>query len=701
MNYIFFKIQGLFLIYKLLLHVCIVVIVFLFTLNVTFAISDSTIKASDDFEFIPLQWLTMTDDVKLSVNYWKPKTKYPGEKFPIVLEVLPYRKDDIHFIPDYLTGSYFACHGIVFARVDIRGTGSSPSVTPDREYSDQELKDILTIINQLAAQPWSNGNIGMQGISWSAFNAIMTAMQRPPYLKGILIAHGSDDIYANDIHNIDGALHLDIFTIEIEIDNILPQSPHYQINAQYFTDRFEQKPWIFTYLHHQRDSEFWQGKRSLHSDFSAVNIPVYAYAGLLDGYRDFAIHMLQYGQNPMRVAFGPQIHDWPNGDPGPPYEWRQMAVRFWQQVLNGKENGFWQLPKLLVFMRESVPTDVNLTHTPGAYWSEQWPVKDGSMMHLLPQSDGSLATQTGKQTVHLLPYKASVGKAVLNWWGETTPDMRSADEGTLVYDSAVLDKEIYLLGNPEVKLKIASSAPFAHWITRLEDVNPDGSVSLVTGGLKNSAQRESRTHPKRVPSGQFITIKFPMHFTTWKFAKGHRIRLIVTNAQFPMVWPTPYPMTNKLMVGDGATEVILPVVPLNKKAKLSLPPLEPDNPVPNASLLERKPLTPFVISRDKKGNTTARAKESYKMSVQGNILTTHYKVFYQVNDSTPSNAIFIGEGEDSIHVVKEKRLVKVWSSIHIRSDKKYFHTTAIRKVFENGKLLRTRSWKESILRDFE
>ncbi len=37
-----------------------------------------------------------------------------------------------------------------------------------------------------------------------------------------------------------------------------------------------------------------------------------------------------------------------------------------------------------------------------------------------------------------------------------------------------------------------------------------------------------------------------MHFTSWVFPKGHRIRLAVNNAQWPMLWPTPEPMTTTL-----------------------------------------------------------------------------------------------------------------------------------------------------------
>lgn len=98
-------------------------------------------------------WLTMKDGVKLSATIYEPVAKVANEKFPIVLEVLPYRKDDSFASRDYPVYSYFAKRGIMGVRVDARGMGSSEGQLTDREYSDAELNDIPDIIAQLAKWP--------------------------------------------------------------------------------------------------------------------------------------------------------------------------------------------------------------------------------------------------------------------------------------------------------------------------------------------------------------------------------------------------------------------------------------------------------------------------------------------------------------------------------------------------------------------
>ena len=663
--------------------------------------SSSAGNTAPTYDFtLKSDWLTMSDGVQLSVTYWMPTAKAAGEKFPVVLEALPYRKDDNFYLRDFPIYAYLAHRGIVGARVDIRGTGSSYGVVPDREYSDLELSDLQNIVAQLATQPWSNGNVGMQGISWSAFNGIMTAMRRPPALKGLLVAHGSQDIYANDIHNIDGGLHIDVFSAEIEISNLIPRSPDYPVDNEYLANRFSQPPWIFTYLHNQRDGDFWEQGRSLQTDYPSIDVPVYSIAALLDGYRDFATAMLDNLKAPIRAEIGPWNHAYPNnGAPGPDYEWRDRAVKWWRQLLNGRDERVLNRPAMLAFVRGSVPADVDLEKTPGSFWSEKWPVENVQSMRLLPQQNGSLATGAGASAQASLSYQASSGAGALNWWGETTPDMRAADKGTLIFDSALLTKEIKILGAPQVVLQVSADAPLADWIVRLEDVNPDGTVSMVTGALRNGSQRLSRTDPQPIVPGQGFQIAFPLHFTTWTFAPGHKIRMVVSNAQFPMIWPTPYAMTTSLAVGDGASSLSLPVVSSSSLPPPHLGPPQPEEERPGGKVLTSVGLTPFSFQTDGQGNASATAYESSTIDINGNELTNLTRVTYKVSDVNPALAQFTGEGDETIKA--GNTTIAITSTTTINSDGQFFHTSVVRTIAVNGIQLKSVSFQEDIARDFQ
>lgn len=152
----------------------------------------------------------------------------------------------------------------------------------DREYTSQELDDCVDVIEQLARHPRSNSRVGMYGLSWSAFNTLMVAtLRKPPSLYAIYAAHASEDLYKNDIHYIDGILHLDQYMIMMDSRNALPASPDYRTDAKWVEERFHRRPWVDIYLEHQLDGGFWQS-HSIQNFYQNFTIPAYLLAGLND-----------------------------------------------------------------------------------------------------------------------------------------------------------------------------------------------------------------------------------------------------------------------------------------------------------------------------------------------------------------------------------------------------------------------------------
>lgn len=65
--------------------------------------------------------LPMRDGIELSANLWLPSALHPDEKFPAILEMIPYRKDDFRYNTDHRHGQYWAERGYAFCRLDVRG----------------------------------------------------------------------------------------------------------------------------------------------------------------------------------------------------------------------------------------------------------------------------------------------------------------------------------------------------------------------------------------------------------------------------------------------------------------------------------------------------------------------------------------------------------------------------------------------------
>ena len=216
-------------------------------------------------------WIPMKDGVRLAANLFMPTGAKPDEKFPALLEYIPYRKDDDTAADDYPRHSYFAQRGFVSVRVDIRGTGESEGQTPDREYSQQEQEDGMEVIAWLARQPWSNGNVGMMGISWGGFNSLQLAMRRPPALKAIIATCATEKLFHEDVHFIDGMMHVDQYELFIDLQTSISPGPDFPLDEKTLATRFDNTPWLIAYKRHQRDGTFWyEPERPLDS----IQIPI-------------------------------------------------------------------------------------------------------------------------------------------------------------------------------------------------------------------------------------------------------------------------------------------------------------------------------------------------------------------------------------------------------------------------------------------
>jgi predicted acyl esterase len=679
-------------------------LLFLFFLMFSPALSGalpSDIVSQPVYNFqISNDWLTMKDGVKLSVTYFTPVSQKKGERFPVLLEMLPYRKDDYFYMRDYPLFSYFARRGYVVAKVDIRGTGSSDGKVPPREYSEAELTDAVEIIDQLSKAPWSNGNIGMWGISWGGFNAIQVAMRQPPALKAIMSSCSSDDLYHDDVHYIDGAFHIDWYELSIDSDLGLPRSPDYILDDAYFKNRFNAYPWFLTYLKQQKDGDFWR-RHSLRWNYDAIRVPTFLLGGLLDGYRDSIPRMLENMNVPIKAEIGPYNHAWPdNGVPGPNYEWRYQLVRWWDYWLKGLDSGIMNEPRFTVFVREGHAPEAALKSTPGQFRCEEWPISRARRRSYYPAKNNRLLEQKGEPHRDSLKYIPDSGYPLGFWWGETTGDMRPADAGSLVYDSGILGEKIEIIGFPKVRLTVSADAPLAHWVVCLEDVFPDGKVSLVTGALKNSSQRDSRLKPQYLEPGQKYYLEFNLHFTTWTFQPGHRIRVKVNNSLFPMIWPTPYPMTTHLFLGEESTCMELPVIPYKTPVLPNFRAPEPREYRPDASEVENKgwPHEYRVIHDLLSETTTVEWKAEERFTIRENQYLITDSISYRTDKKNPADSGFVGESERDIRI--GNRTIRLKTLVTVQSDEKHFFVVFTRRLWENGTLIREKEWKETIPRQF-
>jgi hypothetical protein len=652
--------------------------------------------------------IPMPDGVALAADLYVPAGAPEGERFPVLLEYLPYRKTESR-ARNHALYSYFVRRGYVVAAVDIRGTGNSEGRLIPYEYSDQEQEDGEVVIDWLSKQPFSTGSVGMFGISWGGFNSIHLAMRNPPALKAIIAVDAADDLYQDDVHFIDGILHVDSWEMSQDLDNARPGAPDYTIDAAYFRDRFDAPPWMLTYKRQQRDGPFWD-RTAPKARYDAIRVPTFLIGGWYDGYRDSVPRMLQHVKAPTRAIIGPWSHFFPHdASPTPRIEWRHEAVRWFDHWLKGRDTGILTEPRFAVYVRRwHLPGPV-LEHVEGGWrWEEGWPIERIREHTLYPQPDHGLGPGVPASAVHPLRNVPSSGVEAggpVMWWGDAAHDQRPTDAFSLVYDSPPLEQELEILGFPRALLRASTDAPLTDWFVRLSDVAPDGSVTQITGAGANGAHRRSAREPELLVPGEVVSLDVELHFTSWVFPKGHRVRVSIGNAQWPMFWPKPYPTTTSLQLGgDDPTRLLLPVVPEGVRPAPGFLAPEPDAELAGFESLDTGTVSGYGEISEIERNPVLRTTRVTARNASG----TRYPwgterleetITHETSDDHPEASSVVGEYRTTVEL-PERTLV--WEAkTSFRSDLTSFYLQTTRRLLEDGELVREKSWEETIPRDFQ
>jgi len=525
-------------------------------------------------------WIEMPDGVRLAAKIWLPvdATEAP---VPAILEYLPYRRNDGTSARDALTHPYFAGHGYASIRVDMRGSGDSEGVLRG-EYLRQEQDDALVVIDWITQQPWCSGAVGMIGISWGGFNGLQVAARQPEALKAIVTICSTDDRYADDIHYMGGCMLVDnpwwnayMFSL-----NTTPPDPAMVGNRwkEIWEERLEKTGfWLEEWLQHQRRDAFWQ-HGSVCEDYAAIKAAVYAVGGWADGYSNAVFRLLAGLEAPVKGLVGPWAHKYPHfAKPGPQIGFLQECLRWWDYWLKGIETGIMDEPALRAYVQDPAPPLPFYEERAGRWVTEDsWPVADRAPRKMYLNADG--LSETAGETVSLpISSPMSVGSFGGHWCAfgldpDGPGDQRGEAGGSLVFETPVIEDGFDILGAPVVELELSSDAPVAMIAAVLSDVQPDGAATRVSYGLLNLTHRDSHAAPQPMEPGKRIRVRLQLNDCGQHFAPGHRLRLALSTAYWPIAWPAPEAAT--LMITTGQSRLVLPVRPASD-ADADLPDFAP------------------------------------------------------------------------------------------------------------------------------
>lgn len=510
-------------------------------------------------------WIPLSDGTKLAARMWLPED---AEETPVpaLLEYLPYRKRDGTHVRDALTHPYFAGHGYAAIRVDMRGCGDSDGVLLD-EYLKQEQDDALEVIAWIAGQKWCTGKVGMFGISWGGFNALQVAARKPPALKAIVTICSTDDRYEDDVHYKGGTVLNEMmgWAATMLAYSSRPPDPKIVGNRwrKMWMERLENEPFlVIPWLEHPHRVPYWK-HGSVCEDFTKVDAPTLVVGGWNDAYSNAVPRLMKGLRTTRKAIIGPWAHKYPHfAVPEPRIGFLQECLRWWDQFLKGQSTGVSSEPDFRYYVMEPWPPGTFPEKIEGRWLGDSfWGFGHVETKKWFLNANG-IGPTAGSETPRSISSKqttgADGGEYCIIWLGPEFPgDQRNDDMQSLTFDTPALVTDIDIVGQPAVELEFSADRPVAHICVRLNDVWPSGEVSRITYHLQNLCLRDSREYPMPLEPGKRYKMKIKLDDIAWRVPKGHRIRVAISTAYYPMMWPAPEPVT--LTVYAGKSQVHLPL----------------------------------------------------------------------------------------------------------------------------------------------
>ncbi|MEX0901410.1 MAG: CocE/NonD family hydrolase [Pseudohongiellaceae bacterium] len=423
--------------------------------------------------------------LSLRANVFRPD---PPGKYPVIMSMSSYGKDlgladsepeawqalldavpDVcqessceWFVTETVDPERWVPDGYVVVRVDARGTGKSPGVLD--AFSEQEIDDYVRAIEWTGTQDWSNGRVGLVGVSYYAMNQWLVAARQPEHLAAIIPWEGASDFYRGNSHH--GGIPSNVYPDPWWEEQVL--TVQHGNCASPFTDLDDGEPIggqdCFTEselaanrvdlpdeLRARPLNGAWYDARS--PDLASIEVPVLS-AGNWGG---LGLHLR--GSVGGYVGAGSEekwlaMH---TGDNVPAfYEQRALELQrqFFDFYLKGDDNGWDERPPLLLDIRHA---DGTVTERE----EQGWPIPDTVWTrYSLHAADDSMSLSPPSQP------------------GEASFDAASSE---VVFTTAPFADETEITGPVAARLWVSSSTTDADLFLTLRAFNPDGNEVVFEG----------------------------------------------------------------------------------------------------------------------------------------------------------------------------------------------------------------------------
>ncbi|RKU34122.1 hypothetical protein C6496_20775 [Candidatus Poribacteria bacterium] len=523
------------------------------------------------------QEITMRDGTTLRANITRPDVE---GKFPVLIERTPYNKEGGS---ENGVGSpdFFSQRGYVVIIQDVRGRfASDGDFYPFQDDGAGINRDGYDTVEWAAAQPWSDGNVGTIGGSYSGATQYRNALSRPPHLRAMFVRESSADYYQEWVYR-SGAFELAFnmaWAHGVTLNNLSHLAEGEEFDRQqgrlervgeemdswyarlpiYPCPFFEGlSDWFNEWLQHPTDDGYWDAF-NMDKVHNQIETPMYHLGGWFDiflaGTFKHYMGIKQRGRTEkarqsQKLIVGPWVHGPGNINTqfagefdfgvDAARDFNELRLPWFDYWLKGIDTGIMDVPPARIFVMGRNE------------WRDEadWPLPDtqytnyylhgGQSGSIKSLNDGTLSSKPpeGSENPDSFVYDPlqpvpTRGGNTLNVPGGVY-DQHEVEELCLTFTTEPLTEELEVTGPVKAVIYGLSSALDTDWVVRLTDVHPDGYSRLLCDGILRARYRDSFAQPELLNVGKVYRYEIDLWATSNVFLPGHRVRVSVTSSCFP------------------------------------------------------------------------------------------------------------------------------------------------------------------------
>ena len=476
-----------------------------------------------------------TDGARLHTEVWLPEGEGP---WPTILVMSPYHTLDR--VLDPLAGleedlrAFYVPRGYAVVLTDVRGTGNSEGCMDMMGAKEQQ--DGYDVVEWVAAQPWSDGKVGMFGVSYVGTTPSAAAILAPPHLVTIVPVAGVTNQWRNAYQNgvpYEGRAYP--LTYEVLVGAPPPldatRGPAWLLNAAAAAcDQEEMVEHVSPGTYERGVYDDYWAERNFTTRAGNVTASVFYNQGFTDRAVNpmEAIHWFNDIQAPKKAFLGQWGHRTPARD-----DWQDALHAWFDHWLKGIDTGIMDTPTV------EVVTNLDTLRV-----DDEWPPADAARLRL-NLTDGALARDAAPE-----------GSATYPVGVEHAPP---APPRGLSFATAPLDAPLHLAGPAVMHLRASSDRPHTYFLFSLYDVDGDAWREISEGWMNAHLHAGFDVSTPLVP-GEPTWLRFRFEPREYVVEPGHRLGLRV-HAWDDRVSPVGAPRSlNTLLYGPEGSWLELPVL---------------------------------------------------------------------------------------------------------------------------------------------